>query len=77
MQKNVVNMLRTDHGKVPKLESIHIDTPQKYEKNVKACKWVCERVVGDEMVVRPSIVTESLMKAEEGSMWGITQNAER
>lgn len=75
IQKKVVEMLRREQESVPELRAIHMDTPQKFGKAVgKSFGWSCEQVVGDEELVRPSIVTDSLMEPEEKRSWETTQN---
>ncbi|SMR44542.1 unnamed protein product [Zymoseptoria tritici ST99CH_3D1] len=69
MREKVVEMLRSDLGMVPELESIHIDTPLELGRDFERFGWGCDRVVGDEMVVRPSIAGDSLMKPEVKRVW--------
>ena len=65
----VFALLRDAQTEFPNLKEIHIDTPLGFEKDVSQFGWSCRRLVGDEVLERPSLVADSMMSPEEKQSW--------
>ncbi|KAI5362379.1 putative leucine-rich repeat domain superfamily [Septoria linicola] len=74
MEHQAVELADGDMLQFPRLTEIHLDQPENFRHDLGVSGWSCERVVGDQVLWRPTIVTDSLMPPEEKEVWEQSQN---
>ncbi|USW52712.1 hypothetical protein Slin15195_G060310 [Septoria linicola] len=74
MEHQAVELADGDMLQFPRLTELHLDQPENFRHDLGVSGWSCKRVVGDQVLWRPTIVTDSLMPPEEKEVWEQSQN---